>query len=593
MTLAMLFVLSIFGAQLVRLQGFDAASTSATALSARTTTEVIPALRGTIFDDAGTVLATSIERRTVTVDQTAVPSYKRTVDGALRTVGVAGAAEDLAPLVGMSVEKLTPKLTGDARYRIVAKNVSPLAWRKISDLGIPGVYSERTSERTYPQSTTAASLVGYVTADGKPGGGVELMLNDELKGRSGKAVYEIGQDGSTLPQGRHEVESARPGRDVRLTIDNDLQWYAQNRLAAEVKKTDALSGSVVVLDAKSGKLLALASYPTFDPNHVGQAKGSLSNVALTDVFEPGSTAKIMTAAAVLQEGKATPSTPMVIPGSIHRADRTFHDSHPHPTEYRTFAGALAESSNIGFILAGEQLSPSTLETYFRKFGLGSTSGLGFPGESAGLLAPAKDWNGSQRYTVVYGQGLSVTAVQAAGVFQTIANKGLRMPPSIVESVKGSGGGWQPRTPEKGTRVVSPQTATTLGKMLEGVVSQKGTAPEAQIPGYRVAGKTGTADRYDPKTHGYSGKTASFIGFAPAEDPSLVVAAILQRPVKSYFGGTVAGPVFKDVMTYALQKEQVPPTPEDMSKPELRLRLDSPPSPNDPEVLRDRASGSNG
>ncbi len=589
MTLAMLFVLSIFGAQLVRLQGFDAAATSATALSARTRTEVIPALRGTIYDSSGTVLATSIERRTVTVDQTAVPSYLKTVDGRLQKVGVAGAAADLAPLLGTTVGQLTPKLTGDERYRVLAKNVSPLTWRKINDLGVPGVYSERTSERTYPQSTTAASLVGYVTDDGKPGGGLELMLDDELKGHAGKAVYEIGQDGSTLPQGRHEVDPARPGHDVRLTIDNDLQWYAQNRLAAEVKKTNALSGSVVVLDARSGKLLALASYPTFDPNHVADATGSLSNLALTDVFEPGSTAKIMTAAAVLQEGKATPTTPMVIPGSIHRSDRTFHDSHPHPTEYRTFAGALAESSNIGFILAGEQLPPKTLESYFRKFGLGSTSGLGFPGESAGLLAPAEDWNGSQRYTVLFGQGMSVTAVQAAGVFQTIANKGLRVPPRIVDSVKSGDGSWQPTAPKKGTRVVSPKTATTLNRMLEGVVSANGTAPEAQIPGYRVAGKTGTADRYDARSHGYSGKTASFIGFAPADDPRLVVAAILQRPVNGYYGGSVAGPVFKDVMTYALQEQQVPPTPEDTKRPTLRTRLSGPPPTDEPGVLRDGGS----
>lgn len=586
MTVAILFVMSVFAAQLVRLQGFDAAATSATALSNRTVTEQIPALRGTIYDVDGTVLATSLDRRTVTVDQTAVPTYRKTVGDTSTTVGVRGAAEDLAPLLEMSEYELRQDMTGDARYRILAKDVSPLTWRRISDLGIPGIYSERTSERTYPQSTNEASLVGYVTADGKPGGGVELMLDDELRGRSGRAVYEIGQDGSRLPQGRHEVDTAREGDDVRLTIDNDLQWYAQNALAEKVQQTRALSGTVVAMNAKTGRLLALASYPTFDPNDIAHATGSLSNLALTDVFEPGSTAKIMTAAAALEEGAVTPSTPMVIPGLIHRSDTWFRDSHPHPTEYRTFAGALAESSNIGFILAGEQLEPQTMESYLRKFGLGAPSGLGFPGESPGLLAPSDSWSGSQRYTVLFGQGLSVTAIQAAGVFQAIANGGERIAPSIVDGVMGEDGEWHAPAAPARTRVVSEGTAHELSTMLEGVVSEDGTAPEAQIPGYRVAGKTGTADRYDSTIGGYSGKTASFIGYAPADDPQIVVAVILQRPIKGYYGGTVAAPVFKDVMTYALQREQVPPTPGDTKRPKLRLELSKPPSPNNPDVLRD-------
>lgn len=593
MTTAVLFVLTIFAAQLVRIQGFDAASMSASALSNRTKPVVVPALRGTIYDTDGTVLATSVERRTVTVDQTAVTEYEKTYGDETRKVGIHGAAVDLAPLLDMPLSELHDILTGDDPYRIVARGVSPLTWRKISDLGIPGIYSERTAERTYPQSSTAASLVGYVTADGEPGGGVEYMLDDVLRGHSGRILYEVGQDGTRLPQGRSAVEEADAGEDVRLTLDNDLQWYAKDALAEKVEESNALSGSVVVMDVDSGDLLALASYPSFDPDDLAGSAGNLSNRAFTDVFEPGSTAKIMTAAAAIEEGVVTPSTPMVIPGRIHRSDTWFRDSHPHPIIYRTFAGALAESSNIGVILAGEQLEPDVLEEYFRKFGLGSKSGVGFPGESPGLFAPSEEWSGSQRYTVMFGQGLSVTAIQAAAVFQTIANDGVRVPPSLIEAAQYEDGEWHPPERPDGIRVVSQETAEEVTRMLEGVVSEDGTAPQAQIPGYRVAGKTGTADRYDPEKGRYSGYTASFIGFAPADDPEIVVAVVLQRPLKSHYGGTVAAPVFQDVMTYALQKQKVPPAPGATEVPHLRLKLDGPPDPDNPNVLRDGGSGADG
>ncbi|MGE9809013.1 MULTISPECIES: penicillin-binding transpeptidase domain-containing protein [unclassified Janibacter] len=590
MTIAILFVLSIFGAQLIRIQGFDSATTAASALSSRTRTEVVPALRGTIYDRKGTVLASSIERRTVTVDQTAVPSYEKEIDGVLTEVGVAGAAADLASLLDMSEASLEDKLDGESRYVVLKKNISPLTWRKINALGIPGIYSERTSQRSYPQSTTAASLVGFVTDDGAAGGGLELLQDETLAGRAGKVTYEIGQDGSRLPNGIYESDSAHTGRDLRLTIDNDLQWYAQNALVNKIKETKALSGTVVVQNAKTGELLALASAPTYDPNDVGNVgSGSLSNLAFSDVFEPGSTAKIMTAAAALEEGVATPTTPMIVPYSLARSDRTFTDSHVHPTEYLTFAGALAQSSNTGIILAGEQVGTATLEKYYRTFGLGSKTGLNFPGESAGLLPKTEDMDGSQRYTVMFGQGLSVTAIQAAGVFQTIANDGVRLPPRLISGIGNEDGGYDEVAAPKGERVVSTKTARAVNTMLEGVVTDEGTAPEARIPGYRVAGKTGTADRYDDTVGGYSGKTASFIGFAPADDPELVVSVILQRPIKGYFGGTVAAPVFKDVMTYALQALQVPPTPEDSKAPKLKLKLSKAPKASTPGLLRDNGN----
>jgi cell division protein FtsI (penicillin-binding protein 3) len=589
MTIVTLFVFSIFAAQLLRLQGFDAAAVSADAVSSRTSTVAIPALRGKVLDADGTVLAASTERRTVTADQTAVPEYEKTVDGERTVVGVAGAAADLAPLLGMTVEELTPKLTGTARYRVLAKNISPLTWRKVSQLGIPGILSEHTSERNYPTSTAAASLVGFTQDDGTAGGGLEVLMDDELTGTAGRTTYERAQDGRPIPNGRQHTVSAVPGKDVTLTIDSDLQWFAQNAIAQKVVETNALSGNVVVMNAKTGELLAVASYPTFDPNNPGQAKGVLDNLAFNEVYEPGSTGKVMTAAAALEEGAVTPETEVIVPNQVFRADnKKFKDSHDHPTEYLTFTGVLAQSSNIGTILAGEKLKSSTLESYFRKFGIGSPTGIGFPGETPGLLAKAKDWNGSQRYTVMFGQGLSVNAIQATGVYQTIANNGVRVPPSLVKGVTDPDGTFHAVPKPKPVEVMSKDVAKQLRDMLEGVVSKDGTAPEAKVDGYRVAGKTGTADRYDARVGGYSGKTASFIGFAPADDPELVVGVTLQRPIKGYFGGAVAGPVFHDVMTYALQEFRIPPTGTE--PPKMRLKAKGKPSASDPGVLADRRSG---
>ncbi|WP_338751610.1 peptidoglycan D,D-transpeptidase FtsI family protein [Janibacter alittae] len=589
-----LIVLSLFAAQLLRIQGFDSEAVAANALAQRTHTETIPAQRGTIYGVNGTVLAQSQERRTVTVDQTAVPEYEKTVDGELTEVGVEGAAQDLAQLLDESAGELQEVMTGQERYVVLAKNVSPLTWRRINDLGIPGIYSERTSQRTYPQSTTVASLVGFVQPqDQSAGAGLELQFDDVLTGDPGRATYQIAQDGSRLPNASDEIDSARPGRDIRLTVDNDIQWYAQNALANQVEQTQALSGTIVVQDVNTGELVALASYPTFDPNDLADADGVYTNLAFSDVFEPGSTAKIMTVAAGLEEGTITPMSPMLLPGSMRRGNATLKDSHPHPDEYRTVAGALAESSNTGMMLIGETMSPTTLEEYLRRFGLGSRSGSGFPGESAGLLPPAEEWNGSQRYTVTYGQGVSTTAIQVTNVFQAIANDGVRLSPTFVDAIKDEEGNWQPAQEAKRTRAVSKTTANQVSRMLEGVVSEEGTAPKAQIEGYSVAGKTGTADRYDPDSGGYSGKTASFIGYAPADDPQLVVSVILQRPIKGYYGGIVAAPVFKDVMTYALQKQKVPPTPKDQRTPKVRTEPPGKPDMDDPDLLRDRGAPGGG
>jgi cell division protein FtsI (penicillin-binding protein 3) len=571
--LTVLFIFSLFAAQLLRLQALDSSTMASAALKSRLSVVVVPGLRGNITDSKGVVLATSIERRNVTADQSAVPEYKKKQ----LVVGVAGAAADLAPILGKSEVELSATLTGSRRFVYVAKGITPLNWRKIQALGIPGIFSEPTSTRSYPSSSAAASLVGWVGADGSGGGGLELLLNKELEGKPGESTYEQSADGRIIPTGAQQITPAVSGHDVRLSIDNDLQWFALNALAQKVKQTGAQSGNVVVMRAKTAELLAVASYPTFDPNNIAKATGSLSNNAFGEAFEPGSTAKVMTAAAALQEGVATPATPVVVPNRLPRAGTSFRDAEEHGVEKLTFAGVIAQSSNIGTMMVGEKVPPATLEKYFRSFGVGQKSGIAFPGETAGIFARSKDWSGSQRYTVMFGQGLAVNAIQVAGVFQTIANGGVRVPPTLLAGTTNADGTFAPTQPTKPVRVISKPVATTLSQMLEFVVGDGGTARQAEIPGYRVAGKTGTADRVGANGR-YSGKTASFIGFAPADKPEFVVAVILQNPIRGYFGGSTAGPVFKDVMTYALQEFAVPPT--GTRPPVMKLKVDDAPASAD-------------
>jgi cell division protein FtsI (penicillin-binding protein 3) len=572
-----LFVLSVFGAQLFRLQALDSSAMASAALKSRLSIVTVPALRGDITASNGVALATSIERRNVTADQTAVPSYRKKVNGVRKTVGIAGAAADLAPLLGKSEAELSVTLTGVRRFAYVAKDISVSDWRKVRALGIPGIYSEPTTKRSYPAGSSAASLVGWVGGDGSAGGGLELLLNKQLQGKPGESTYEQSRDGRIIPTGDQQLTPAVPGLDVQLTINSDLQWFAQNSIAQKVNQTQALSGTVVVMNARTGHLAAVASYPTFDPGNVAKAGGTLKNNAFEEAFEPGSIAKVMTAAAALQEGVAIPTTPVVVPNRLPRAGESFKDSHDHETERLTFAGVIAQSSNIGTMMIGEKVPAATLEKYFRSFGVGQASGIHFPGETPGIFAHSQDWSDSQRFTVMYGQGLAVNAIQAAGVFQTIANGGVRVPPTLVAGTRHADGTLTQTPPTTPVRVISKPAATTLSQMLEFVVGDGGTARQAKIPGYRVAGKTGTADRVGANGR-YSGKTASFIGFAPADKPEFVVAVILQNPIRGYFGGSTAGPVFKDVMTYALQEFGIPPT--GTPPPVMKLKIEGAPASAD-------------
>jgi cell division protein FtsI (penicillin-binding protein 3) len=554
-----LFLLSLLGGRLVQLQGLDASALAAQALDQRMTEVTLQAHRGNITDAAGTVLATTVERRDIVVDQTVVGLYKRRVDGRTVAAGVAAAARDLAPLLNLQVDTLAGRLTGRHQFAYVARGVTPETARAVMRLTVPGVYSRQASRRDYPNDQVAANLLGFVGPDGKAWGGIEGKYDNLLKGKDGVLTYERGRDGTEIPTGVATETEPVDGSGVRLTIDTYLQWKFQQVLAAQVKATKAKGGYGVALDTRTGQVLALVSVPTYDPNKLGNnAPDTMGNPALLNIFEPGSTAKVITVAAALQEGKATPSTRVTVPPSLRRDAMTVHDAEVHGTEKLTVTGVLAKSSNIGTVQLGERVPAKKLYAYMTKFGLGSPTGVGLP-ESRGILVPSLRWSDSQRYTVMYGQGMSVNALQAASVFATLANDGVRVAPRLVAGTTDPSGTFHPAPAGPATRVVSPATARQMRLMMENVVGEHGTAVSARIPGYRVAGKTGTSNYPDPTCNCYRGYTASFIGMAPADNPSLAIAVILDRPVNGYFGGQVAAPVFQQVMTYALAERKIPPT----------------------------------
>ncbi|WAZ21141.1 penicillin-binding transpeptidase domain-containing protein [Streptomyces cinnabarinus] len=577
-SLALTLVLIAFVVRLLQVQAVDAGTYAAKAEKNRYVGYTLAAERGGITDRNGVALAASVDAYDITADPT---MFTRK---ALKTSdGPEQAAALLAPILGQDQAALAKKLRAKGQYVLLARRQTPQVWKQIKDLksalatkaesdpgtvnALAGVFSVASSKRVYPNGDLAAGILGWVNYDGKGGGGVERQLEQELAGQDGKIRYAQ-SGGRQVPTAGSTETPAVPGSDVELTIDRDIQWAAQNAISEQVKESKADRGYVIVQDTRTGEILAMANSPGFDPNDLSKADGaSLHNWSLEDAYEPGSTAKVMSMAAVLEEGAATPDTHVVVPNRLHRGDRLFRDDIDHPTWYLTLNGVLAKSSNIGTILATGQLGETQQEankvlySYLRKFGLGSHTGLDFPGETKGILAPPEEWSTSQQYTIPFGQGVSINAMQAASVYSTIANGGVRVDPTLVRGTKGPDGRFTPAEKPGKTRVVSAGTAKTLAKMLESVVDDReGTGTKARIPGYRVAGKTGTANRVDPATGKYRGYTSSFAGFAPADQPRVTVYCAIQNATKgSYFGGQICGPVYKKVMEFALKTLQVPPT----------------------------------
>ncbi len=557
------FVAIVFVVRLFELQGLDSGIYAAQAHAQYLHSVTLPADRGSILDRSGAVLADSVDARDIYGD----PLLARTST----STTPAGMAAKLAPLLGTDRAKLATALNGPGQFVYLARGVTPAVATAVLKLGLPGVGAQDVKRRAYPNGSLAASVLGFVGTDGVGLGGLEYEYQKSLTGKDGKRTVETGAGGAVIPDGGDSGTPAVAGRTIELTIDRDIQWKAERALDAEVGVTGAAGGTVIVMQPKTGDILAMATSPGFDPARPGSAPAAdLGNPALSDVFEPGSTAKVITMSAAIDSGVLTPTSPIDVPPTLARAGYVFHDAETHGEEHLTLAGVLAESSNIGTMLASEKVGTTRLYDYLRAFGLGQPSGLKFPGESSGVVGDPTTWSASQRYTIPFGQGLSVNALQVASVYATIANGGVRVTPRLVKGFVQPDGSLEPTAAPARTSVMKPSTAHQVETMLEAVTTDQGTAPEAAIPGYRVAGKTGTAQRVDPACSCYRGYTASFVGFAPADDPQLVVLVVLDNPIRGHYGGSVAAPVFKDVMSFALETEKIPPT--GTTRPALPLRL---------------------
>lgn len=554
-------LLSLFAGRLVQLQGLDASAYAVTARQIGRAEVVLSADRGDIIDRDGAPLAMAVDAYNVFVDQTVVENP-------------AAYALQLETILDQDASALQEKLTGERRFVYLAKRVSGSTWRKIQTLPLAGLGAEDTDVRAYPAGGVGGSLVGFIGAAGEPLAGLELSKNSLLAGKDGREVYRRSAGGQRIPTGPVAREEPVSGQGLRLTVDRDIQWYAEQALADAVKNARADSGAAVVLklEPDSHEIVAMASVPSVDPNDPDETDApDRGSKAVEEAYEPGSVFKPLTMAAILEEGLASPSTVLSVPDNIRRSGETIRDHYGHPEEQMTLAGIMAKSSNVGTLLATEKLDTETYRDYLADFGLGEPTGVGLPAETGGRL-PA-EMSDLTRDNVSFGQGVSVNAVQMASAYATIANGGVRIDPTLVAATVGPDGEEAPAEPAKPVRVVSEETAAQVTSMMEAVMGPGGTGEKVaeELEGYRSAGKTGTGQRIDPECGCYSQYNSSFMGFAPADDPEYVVVVSVMNPRSGNSGSGLAGPAFADIMRFALEREGVRPSPEEA--PRLPLFAD--------------------
>lgn len=547
-------VVSLFAARLVQLQGVDPQAYAARATAEGVVTATLPAKRGEIVDRNGTALAESDAGKMIVADPTRTKAHAAEI------------ATYLAGKLDLDYFTLLSALSkSGTRFVYVARRVpATTATSLVAALtkrGYEGLATRSDPLRSYPGDDVAANIVGFTNDKGQGANGLELSFNNVLGGRDGHESYEVG-DGNRIPLGENDTVEPVDGKTLHLTIDRDVQWYAQRLLCDRVQEAHAKSGSLVAMDTQTGEILALADCPTFDANAPGaSAKSTWGSSALATPYEPGSVEKTLTASALINEGLASPRTKIVVPPVLPVMDRVIHDDNDHGTEHLTLTGVIAQSSNIGITRASATIPHQKLYDYLHSFGLGSAVNLGLQGQNPGILPAASTWTQLTQATIAFGQGVSVNAVQMAAAVNTIANKGVYVSPSLIEgkatTVTGQTVGTDTTTRH---RVITAETAGKVSRMMEMVTtSNAGTAPGAKIVGYRTAGKTGTAQEVGPKCKCYDYYDVSFAGFAPADQPRFTVYVVIRDPRDGATGGGTAAPVFKGLLTYLLQKYAVPPT----------------------------------
>lgn len=573
--------LTLTALQLVRVQGFEGAALAAGADAQRTSTVVLPATRGAITDRSGTPIAFTMEAKALTFQPRVV---RASIDKARKTEPDTETPEvrfgKIADLIHQKVPTLSradlySSMNGPTSFVYLAKKVDPATASEITT-AFPEVGAERQAIREYPGGALAANLVGSVGADGNGLLGLEASMDSQLAGSDGHRVVERGEDGTVIPGSLREEVPAVDGTSVQLTLDSDLQWYVQQQVQKAKDLSGAKHASAVVLDAKTGQVRAMANDGTFDPNtQLGSATAdALANPGISSPFEPGSVNKIIAASAAIDMGLTNPDEVLQVPGSIALGGVTVKDAWVHGLLHLTTTGVFGKSSNVGTLQLAQRVGPDAYAKMLAKFGLGAVADVGLPGESAGTVPNQSQWSGSTFANLPIGQGLSMTLLQMAGLYQTIANNGVRVPPRIVASTTDRNGTVTTTPQPAGVQVVSAQTAQTVRGIFRAVVQddkgqQRGTGVAAAVAGYQIAGKTGTAQQVDPACGCYSASAynITFAGMAPADNPRFVVAIMLDNPARSTTGGAgqSAAPLFHDIASWLLQHDGVPLSAEPAPK----------------------------
>lgn len=532
------------GARLVSLQVIAPEDHVARGEAQRMRTVELPAERGGIFDRNGAELALSVRQQTVWADPRLVTD-------------AAAEAALLAPILEQDATELTERLATDGAFVYLARKVSDDVAARVDALGLASVGLLDESKRFAPAGSLARSLLGSVDLDNRGTSGLERQYEDVLVGAPGSLALERGPDGRTIAGGRQHLEPPDRGDDLVLTIDRSLQFEVERALGEQMIATNAGEGTAVVMDPRTGEILAMANLRT--PERGGDPEPSRDNMAVTSVFEPGSVNKVVTLAAALEEGVFTTQDTLSVPDSLQVSIHRYSDSERHAPQQWSLGDILAKSSNVGTIKVAQELGAERVDEYLRRFGLGEHTGLGFPGESPGIMLDLDDWTGTSIGSIPIGSGVAVNALQMLDAFNVIANGGELVQPSLVRATIGTDGSERPVGKPDRRRVVSEETAASLRAMLANVVTN-GTGTNAAIEGYTVAGKTGTAMKPDLQRGGYErgAYLSSFAGFVPAEDPQLSAIVVLDEPRPVFYGGIVAAPVFADISRYALRQLRIPP-----------------------------------
>ena len=547
-------VIAVFVVRLVDIQIVQADELNAESQDKRARTLVTYGTRGDIVDANGAVLADSVLRYDI------IASPKVALSRTDAATSVPDALSRIAALTGQNPTALYADFASDptSDFAYIVKGVTLDMYQKIDALGISWVMATRHPERTYPNGQVAGNLVGFTNVDGAQAG-LELSEDDCLASTNGTATYESAEDGTQLPGSVVTTQQTKDGGTLRLTIDRDLQWYVQQRMQQAAGDLGATWATAVVIRIKDGHLMSVADWPTIDPNtvHDGPAGQATGSRAFSTPYEPGSTIKALTAASLVDAGVAKPDSGVVVPYSLEQPDgSSIHDAFYHDTENLTLAGALVESSNVAVSEFSDLLPAPQRHDYMAAFGLGQETEVGFLGESAGDLPDADQWFGRSNYSVQYGQGISATSVQVASIFQTLGNGGLRMPVTLVEGCEWPDGTVTDKPSTEGRQVVSEDTAHTTVAMMEQVANKSGSAPNLQIPGYRTAVKSGTAEVAENGEYGNK-VVISYAGVAPADNPQYAVVVTAGIP-DSVYSGLIA-PVWRDVMAQTLTTFRVPPS----------------------------------